>query len=910
MAAFNFEKGVVSPGGVGYDINCLTGDSRVLTSLGYFRSLSDISNDFSQNSVTSGNLVARILSTTSTKLMTLNRKNKNLEQKEVLAFIKSSSKKKIIKIRTKCGFEIKVSGEHKIMTKEGMQKASDLRAGTEVAVYPFSGVEYTNPSDKIVVGEENLRSLNLSETGISILKDKGLVPLAESNKALPLIARIFGYVLGDGYVNERGDFRVYGNLEDMLELKEDLLAIGFRSFVKMRHRTYKIKTAYGEYAFKGSVAELGLAAVSLSKLFIALGMPSRKKTVDDFEVPKWIREAPIFIKRLFLAGFFGAEMTSPSTHSKTGFYVPIVSQNKNRQCVKSCRKFFTQIIAMLDEFGIKSKKISVSKAYKNKFGDTYRIRLLLSADEENLLKLWGQIGFEFNKEREQLANIAMLYILQKRRLTEQRIRIAEKVKEYKKIGLAAREIKELLISDISNERFIERCLWGNLKSQQRITLDFISFDKFVLRRKKELDSYGALFDEIEEISDIDEPAEAYDLTLRDNHNFIANNIIVSNCGVRLILTNLSEPDVKPKLRELMDKLFRNVPSGVGSKGKIRLDIKELDDAVRGGAKWAIEKGYGWEEDAQRQEENGCVKGADPSKVSQKAKSRGAPQFGTLGAGNHFLEVQKVENVMDEKTAKAFGLEQGKIVVMLHCGSRGFGHQVCDDYIRVMLNASKKYGIKLPDPELCCAPLDSQEAGDYFGAMYSAVNYAFCNRQVMMHWIRQTFEDVFRKSADALGMKLVYDVCHNIAKVEEHEFAGKMMKLCVHRKGATRAFPAGREEIPSIYRGVGQPVIIPGSMGTSSYVLVGAEGGKECFFSTCHGAGRMMSRHEAIRRYRGSDVKQNLESRGIQLRATGWDVISEEAPGAYKDIDEVVKGVELAGISRIVAKLTPLGVAKG
>jgi len=383
-----------------------------------------------------------------------------------------------------------------------------------------------------------------------------------------------------------------------------------------------------------------------------------------------------------------------------------------------------------------------------------------------------------------------------------------------------------------------------------------------------------------------------------------------NCGLRLILTNLSEADIKPKINELIDKLFRNIPSGVGSKGKIKLSIRELDDAVRGGAKWAIEKGYGWEEDAQRQEENGCINGADPSKVSEKAKSRGAPQFGTLGAGNHFLEVQKVEKVMDAHTAKAFGLEEGKIVVMLHCGSRGFGHQVCDDYIRVMLNASKKYNIKLPDPELCCAPLNSQEAEDYFGAMYSAVNYAFCNRQVMMHWIRGTFEDVFKKSADSLGMKLVYDVCHNIAKIEEHEVGDKRTKLCVHRKGATRAFPAGRQEIPSIYRNSGQPVIIPGSMGTASYILVGEESGKECFYSTCHGAGRVMSRHEAIRTYPGSDVKRNLEGRGIYLRATGWDIISEEAPGAYKDINEVVRGVELAGISKIVAKMTPLGVAKG
>lgn len=361
----------------------------------------------------------------------------------------------------------------------------------------------------------------------------------------------------------------------------------------------------------------------------------------------------------------------------------------------------------------------------------------------------------------------------------------------------------------------------------------------------------------------------------------------------------------------MDKLFRNVPSGVGSKGKLSLNIKELDEAVRGGAGWAIEKGYGWKEDAERVEENGAMKAADPSKVSQKAKSRGAPQFGTLGAGNHFLEVQKVDKIIDANTAKTFGIEnEGQVVVMLHCGSRGFGHQVCDDYIRVMLNASKKYNIKLPDTELCCAPINSQEAKDYIGAMYSAVNYAFCNRQVMTHWIRETFSDVFGKSADMLNMHIVYDVCHNIAKFEEHEINGRMEEVCVHRKGATRAFPADRKEIPQIYRNVGQPVLIPGSMGTASYILVGTEGGKECFYSTCHGSGRVMSRHAAIRSWKGEKIKEELEAKGIHVRATEWELIAEEAPGAYKNVDDVVRSVEIAGISKIVARLVPLGVAKG
>ncbi len=383
-----------------------------------------------------------------------------------------------------------------------------------------------------------------------------------------------------------------------------------------------------------------------------------------------------------------------------------------------------------------------------------------------------------------------------------------------------------------------------------------------------------------------------------------------NCGVRLILTNLKASEVKPKIGGLMNDLFKNIPSGVGSKSKLRLTREELADAVRTGVKYFIEKGYGWDEDAKHIEENGAMPDADPTRVSDKAMKRGMPQFGTLGAGNHFLEVQEVQQLMDEEKAKAFGLESGQTVVMLHCGSRGFGHQVCDDYVKVMMGASKKYGITLPERELCCAPLDSKEAQDYLGAMACAVNYAFCNRQVMTHWIRETFESTFGKKSDELGMKVVYDVCHNIAKWENHEVDGKVKRLCVHRKGATRAMGPGRVEVPEDYRSVGQPVLIPGSMGTASYVLAGASSASECFFSTCHGSGRVMSRGQAIRTYRGEQVKNELEHRGIAVRATDNRSISEEAPGAYKNVDDVVGSVEQAGISKIVARLVPMGVAKG
>ncbi len=386
-----------------------------------------------------------------------------------------------------------------------------------------------------------------------------------------------------------------------------------------------------------------------------------------------------------------------------------------------------------------------------------------------------------------------------------------------------------------------------------------------------------------------------------------------NCGVRLLTTNLDEKDARPKLKELVDNIFMNVPSGVGEKGKLRLNFGELNKVLDFGAKWAVENGYGWEEDLERLEEGGSIKFADHTKVSDKAKKRGAPQLGTLGAGNHFLEVQRVEKIFLPEIAKKFGItHEGQITVMIHTGSRGLGHQVASDYIRVMEQAARKYGIKLLDPQLACAPVKSKEAEDYFAAMSAAANFGFTNRQLITHWVRESFGKVFGEDPEDLGMHLVYGVAHNIAKLEEHIVDGKRMKVYVHRKGATRAFAAGREELSQLYRDVGQPVLIPGDMGTSSYVLVGTQKAmEETFGSTCHGAGRVMSRHAALRKFRGEEIKRELwEKKHIYVRSASNRVAAEEAPDAYKDVNEVVRAVEGAGISRIVAKMVPLGVVKG
>ncbi len=385
-----------------------------------------------------------------------------------------------------------------------------------------------------------------------------------------------------------------------------------------------------------------------------------------------------------------------------------------------------------------------------------------------------------------------------------------------------------------------------------------------------------------------------------------------NCGVRLLRTNLLEAEVRPKIRELVDALYRNVPSGLGSEGNIRLRHGEIDEVLAKGTRWAVEKGYGRPEDMETTEEHGEMAGADPARVSDRAKQRGVPQLGTLGSGNHFLEVAVVDQIQEEAIARDMGIDQiGQVMLLVHCGSRGLGHQTADDYIRVMVNAMKKYGIELPDRQLACAPLDSQEGRNYLAAMSCAANYAWANRQCIAHWVRESFCDVLGKSEAEAGLELIYDVAHNIAKIEEHELDGKRVKLCVHRKGATRAFPAGHPELPPQYARIGQPVFIPGDMGRYSYVLVGTEQAmKESFGSTCHGAGRIKSRAAAKRELRGEAVLKDLQSRGITVRTGNMKGLAEEAPQAYKDVAAVVDVAHNAGISRIVARTRPIGVIKG
>ncbi|MEE8471776.1 MAG: RtcB family protein [Dehalococcoidia bacterium] len=385
-----------------------------------------------------------------------------------------------------------------------------------------------------------------------------------------------------------------------------------------------------------------------------------------------------------------------------------------------------------------------------------------------------------------------------------------------------------------------------------------------------------------------------------------------NCGVRLLSTQLTEEEVRPRIRDLVAGLYNNVPSGLGVGGKLRVDEREMDRVLVDGALWAIERGYGEKDDPPAIEEGGSMKGADPSRVSARAKKRGTPQLGTLGSGNHFLEVGAVEEIYDSATAKAFGIEAlGQVVLWVHTGSRGLGHQVCDEYVKSMVETVRKYGIDLPDRQLACAPFESPEGQAYFAAMASAANYAWANRQCITHWALEVFSEIFGKGRQDLGIHLIYDVAHNIAKIEQHVVDGQELKVVVHRKGATRAFPPHHPDLSPIYSEVGQPVLIPGDMGRYSYIAVGTEVAMmETFGSTCHGAGRVQSRTAAKRNLRGQDISQRLASRGITVMAGNRAALAEEASEAYKDVSHVVEITHQAGISRKVARTRPLGVIKG
>lgn len=871
VAAFDLESGIISPGAVGYDINCLIGETSILTEFGNSIRIEEFEESSLEKEIEeNGRILKKIIF--KEKLQTLNMEKKTQESDKINIFMSRNSNK-LYELQLNSGISIKASEDHPFLTRERMKALKDLKISEMVAINTFEGIK-----SREVISEKEA-----------------------------IIAKIFGYLLGDGCLYKSGKRRycsAYGNKEDLMKMQEDLVRINVSSKIYERTRHHKIKTKYGTKSFNATNCELHINNKDFLEILENLGMPLGNKTKQNFTVPDWIKNGKKITKRLFLAGFFGAEMSSPKNVSKTAFYCPTINQNKTENLKNEGRKFLIDISLLLEEFNIKTLKISEFEDFHNKEGEkTTTLRLILSGDNENLLRLYRHIGFEYNKKRQNLGNIASLYILIKKKENEKRISLSAKIKEYKNQSFKINEVKRILKSEI-NERFIERHYYEN--ASQRISLNFPSFQAFCKDKFQELESQGAIFDSVASIKKIEGVHKVYDFNMEKNHNFVANSFIVSNCGVRLLASNLSEEEFMEKRELVLAEIYKSVPSGVGKESSFSLEIKELDNVLEEGVKWAVEKGYATKEDIKKIEDNGCIEGADASKVSQKAKARGRNQLGSLGSGNHFLEIQKVESIFDKETAKTFGIEKkGQIVVMIHSGSRGLGHQTASDYIQAM---EKSLGFKnLPDRELACAPINSKIGKDYIAAMNAAANFAFVNRQLITFQIRKSFAKYFPKSS----LSLVYDIAHNIAKFEEHKVSGKEQKVCVHRKGATRSFGPGRAEVPSIYRKVGCPIFIPGSMGTFSYILVGTKKAEELSFgSTAHGAGRVLSRTYAINNISPQKVEKELALYGVSIKAGSKRGMVEEAPEAYKDINEVVRVSDELGIGKMVARLKPIAVIKG
>ena len=920
VAAMDMEEGVISPGGVGFDINCLPAGTKILSAYGYNLNIENFEQIWENEN-----------------LLTMNFENLLYESSSINRFIKIKSKE-LYKLKTKAGYEIKATSDHPFWTKEGMIPIKDLINGDNIAIYPFEGIPFEKPSDTIILTEEDIRNNDLgfnTEIIINELKQRNLIPLRMNSPQLPIILKLLGYVLGDGSLiiyeekdksTKKGTVWFYGQPEDLEDIREDITKLGWTcSRIYSHSRNMQFDTKYGNKMFLSTEHGVKVSARSFLTLLHLLGVPIGNKAKQNWEIPNWIINLPLWMKRLYLASFQGAEMTTPSTMTDLGytFYMPTIGINKKANYLETGIKFLQQFSLLLKEFNVSSTISEEKHEYTDKIGnESYRIRLHINGDSDNLIRFFSHVNFEYNRKKRWLANYSIVYLKHKNLEIEDRSSAKEKILELSETGVGITKITET-VSKIHNvnRRFVERVIYDGLVTNPRPSQLFPHFDDFVSSQSSSTGSSGMVWDEIITIDKINDFNDfVYDFTIsHEFHNFIANSLVVSNCGVRMLTTTLEEKDVKPKIRELVDKLFNRVPAGVGVQLShdpklAKISRSEFDSVLENGAEWCLENGYAREEDIRRIESQGKLPNADSSKVSEKAKSRGLKQLGTLGSGNHYLEIQVINpgDLYDPEMGAKFGLFRPyQITVMIHCGSRGLGHQVASDYLRTCLTAMNKYKIPVLDQELASVPINSKEGKDYFSAMSCASNMAFANRQVITHNVRQVFTEVFKKDENELGLDLIYDVAHNIAKIEEHVVDGKKKTLMVHRKGATRGFPPNHPEIPEEYKELGQPIIIGGSMETGSYLLTGTQKAMDvCFGSTAHGAGRTMSRSKAKKQVRGDFLQQKMREKGIYVKGASMPGLAEEAGFAYKDIDEVVNALKVAGIGHPIVRVKPIGNVKG
>jgi tRNA-splicing ligase RtcB len=902
VAATRVSDGVVSPGGVGYDINCLPGSSLILHEFGYRRPIVDFAESWPDQ---------RIVCVDSTG---------GPRGSSIIGFLDRPGGGTLIRLTTESGQVIVATSDHPLRTPTGMVPLSQLQVGDRVACYPFQGVGFAPVPPTVLVDEADLRRAYQGPTTglnqiLKALRERGLLPLTLDHPKLPYLAKLLGFIQGDGclqLVNAgHSVFTLFGEPADLEDVRHDVLKLGFTpSRVYQRTRSHAIVTRYGTSRFTHTESSVHCRSRALTLLLAQLGATPGNKTRREYSVPVWLESAPLWLKRLFLAALFGAELTAPQTATghPYNFYGQILSQSKARPLVESGRRYLERIRGWLAEFGVNSSLIADRDEYVAKDGEvSVRLRLQISSVPENLIRLWSRVGFEYNREKRYLANVATRYLQLKQLALSQRQASIAHARNLHSVGMSVAAIATAINSPYVNARFVERSIYDDRKTPVRVAGAFPSFPTYLKEATIGLGTSGQVWDRIIRIeaSPLGEPV--YDVTVADEaHNFVADGFVVSNCGVRLLRSDLTESDLEPRQERLADALFRAIPSGIGVHEGLAIERRDIDGVLAEGVPWAIERGYGVSDDVAFIESGGQIPGADPDAVSKRAIDRGFNQLGTLGSGNHFFEVQVVDEVYDP-AAEVIGLKVGQVCVLVHSGSRGLGHQVCQDFLDRLDAVMSRYAIRLPDRQLACAPIQSPEGQRYLGAMRAAANYAFVNRQGLTHRAREAFRQVF----GATPLSIVYDVAHNIAKEERYVVDGKPETVLVHRKGATRAFPAGHPEVPASYASVGQPVLIPGDMGRYSFVAVGTDVAmRDTFGSICHGAGRQLSRHAAKKELQGVDLVRELERQDILVRTPSPGSLAEEAPLAYKDVADVVDVCVRAGLARKVARLRPRVVVKG
>ncbi len=856
VAGIDAEDGCISPGAVGYDINCLPGDAEVRLSFGRRLQIGELRDRFEdEHAVVAGDeLVA-----------------------SSIRLFADSGTKPVHEVETETGERIEATADHPFLTPDGMVELADLEPGDAVLVQPFRGLEHEPPADATVLTEADV-----AEDDDQTLSSKGLLPLSTADEAFNRLLRVLGFFTGRGAFGGEGETRFYGDADTLEGIREDVRELGFdpseiRAAGDGRERFETNSTAF-------------------RTLLEELGAPDDGSGV---ETPQYVESLASWQKALYYAAYFGAEMDAP-TDGNAGLEPPAISRTHTAETAEAGRSFLADTAAFLAEVGVDTAR----SADRDDSAATETVRLEIENDPENLLAFLSTVGYRYDREKRRRAVAAIQYLKatdgghgDRKRADARPPALVDGGKQRQKARDGDRSGGDERLGD---RRESETTAGGETSE---------GFDEF--RAEISIEDDLTVETTIAAITELGEKP-VYDIGVEhDAHNFLAEEFVVSNCGVRMVRTNLTYDDLRGREEELVDRLFEAVPTGLGGGSVIDVSGGEMEAILEDGVEWAVENGYGVPADLAHCEDEGRRPEGDADAVSKKARDRGLNQVGSLGSGNHFLEVQRVTDIYRPEVAAEFGLSAEQVVVLIHCGSRGLGHQVCTDYLREIEQTHGDLLEELPSKELAAAPAGSQLADRYYRAMAAAINFAWVNRQLLTHQTRQVFADVFDRSWEDMEMELLYDVAHNIAKRETHAVDGRDRELFVHRKGATRAFPAGRPELPPAYRDVGQPVIIPGSMGAGSYVLRGGERSlAETFGSTAHGAGRLMSRTQAKDEYWGEDIRDTLEQDRVYVKAESGATIAEEAPGVYKDIDEVVRVSDALGIGDRVARTYPVCNIKG